>query len=107
LEQPTDQAGFVVRAYLLGDMVYFLHKNKGLKITNYFKPSMAFTINNSYGGKTKDEDIIKRIGVTAVLMRAKNNIFNVVTPRFKTVMETMDLRDPAAKLLKDNDCYDW
>jgi hypothetical protein len=107
LEQPTDQAGFVVRTYLLGDLVYFLHKNKGLKITDYFKPSMAFAINNSFGGKTKDEDIIKRIGVTAVLMRAKNSIFNVVTPRFKSAMETLDLRDPAAKLLKDNDCYDW
>ncbi len=107
LEQPTDQAGFVVRTYLLGDMVYFLHKNKGVKITDYFKPSMAFTISNSYGGKIKDADIVKRIGLTAILMRAKNNIFNVVTPRFKLVMETMDLRDPAAKLLKDNDCYDW
>lgn len=107
LEQPTDQAGFVVRTYLLGDMIYFLHKNKGLKITDYFKPSMAFTINNSYGGKTKDEDIIKRIGVTAVLMRAKNNIFNVTTPSFKRAIETIDLRNPAVKLLKDNDCYDW
>lgn len=107
LEQPTDQAGFVVRTYLLGDMIYYLHKNKGVKITDYFKPSMAFAINNSFGGKTKDEDIIKRIGVTAVLMRAKNDLFNVVTPRFKRVMETMDLRDPATKLLKDNDCYDW
>lgn len=107
LEQPTDQAGFVVRTYLLGDLVYFLHKNRGVKITDYFKPSMAFAINNSYGGKTKDEDIIKRIGVTAVLMRAKNNIFNVVTPRFKRAIETLDLRDPAVKVLKDNDIYDW
>lgn len=107
LEQPTDQAGFVVRTYLLGDLVYFLHKNKGIKITDYFKPSMAFAINNAYGGKTKDADIIKRIGVTAMLMRAKNNIFNVVTPKFKRAMETMDLRDPAVKLLKDNDTYDW
>lgn len=107
LEQPTDQAGFVVRTYLLGDMIYFLHKNKGTKITDYFKSSMAFTINNSYGGKTKDEDIVKRIGLTAVLMRAKNNIFNVITPRFRRAIETMDLRDPAVKLLKDNDIYDW
>lgn len=107
VEQPTDQAGFVVRTYLLGDLVFFLHKNKGIKITDYFKPSMAFTINNAYGGKVKDADIIKRIGITAVLMRAKNNIFNVVTPKFKRAIETMDLRDPAAKLLKDNDCYDW
>lgn len=107
LEQPTEQAGFVVRTYLLGDLVYFVHKNKGVKITDYFKSSMAFAINNSYSGKTKDEDIIKRIGITAVLMRAKNNIFNVVTPRFKRAIETLDLRDPAVKLLKDNDIYDW
>lgn len=107
LEQPTDQAGFVVRLYLLGDLVYFLHKNKGVKITDYFKPSMAFTINNSFGGRITDKAIITRLGATALLMRAKNDIFNVVTPRFKRVMETMDLGDPAAKLLKDNDCYDW
>ncbi|HMU33603.1 MAG TPA: hypothetical protein PKC89_07045 [Pyrinomonadaceae bacterium] len=107
LEQPTDQTGFVVRTYLMGYLVYYLHKEKGLKITDYFKNSMAFTINNSYGGKTKDEDVVKRIGLTAVLMRSKNSIFNVVTPRFRRVIETFDVRDPAAKLLKDNDCYDW
>jgi len=107
LEQPTDQAGFVVRTYLLGDLVYYLHKNQGVKIVDYFKPSMAFTINNAYGGKVKDEDIIKRIGITAVLMKSQNNIFNIVTPRFKRAMEAMDLKDPAVKLLKDNDCYDW
>ena len=107
LEQPTDQAGMVVRTYLLGDLVYYLHKNKGLKITDFFKPSMAFAINNAYGGKTKDEDIIKRIGVTALLMRAKNSIFNIVTPSFKKAMETSDVHNAAFKLLKDNDCYDW
>ncbi|MGB7069209.1 MAG: lipase family protein [Pyrinomonadaceae bacterium] len=107
LEQPTDQAGFVVRTYLLGDLVYYVHKSKGVKISDYFKSTMAFTINNAYGGKTKDEDIIKRIGLTAILMRAKNNIYNVVTPRFKQAIETMDLRDPAVSLLKDNDVYDW
>lgn len=107
LQQPTEQEGFVVRTYLLGGLIYFLHKNKGLKITDYFKPSMAFAINNSYGGKTKDLDIVKRLGVTAVLMRAKNDLFNVVTPRFRSAMERMDLNDPAARLLKDNDCYDW
>lgn len=107
LEQPTDQTGFIVRTYLMGYLVYYLHKEKGVKITDYFKNSMAFTISNSYGGKTKDEDVVKRVGLTAVLMRSKNSIFNVVKPRFKRVIETLDLRDPAAKLLKDNDCYDW
>ncbi|MGH9946857.1 MAG: alpha/beta hydrolase family protein [Pyrinomonadaceae bacterium] len=107
LEQPTDQAGFVVRTYLLGALVYGLHKTKSVKITDYFRSSMAFAINNSYGGRITDEAIIKRVALTAVLMRAQNNLFNVVTPRFKRVMETLDLRDPAAKQLKDNDCYDW
>ncbi|MGI8812690.1 MAG: alpha/beta hydrolase family protein [Pyrinomonadaceae bacterium] len=107
LEQPTDQAGMVVRTYLLGDLVYYLHKNNGSKITEFFKPAMAFTINNSYGGKTKDEDIIKRIGVTALLMRSKNSIFNLITPGFRRAIETMDARNAAFKLLKDNDCYDW
>jgi hypothetical protein len=40
-------------------------------------------------------------------MRAKNNIFNVLTPRARTAIERVDTRDPAIKLLKDNDIYDW
>ncbi|MEZ5422616.1 MAG: hypothetical protein R2682_05915 [Pyrinomonadaceae bacterium] len=107
IAQPTDQVGFITRTYLLGYMVYSLHKVKGVKITDYFKPSMAFAINNSYGGKTKDEDIIKRIGVTAVLMRSKNNLFKVTTPRFKRVAESADVKDPAIRLLRDNNCFDW
>lgn len=105
--QPTDQTGFVIRTYLLGYMIYGVHKLKGVKITDYFKPSMAFAISNSYGGKTKDDDIIKRLGVTAVLMRSKNNLFNVTTPKFKRVAESADARDPAIKQLRDNNCYDW
>ncbi len=107
IAQPTDQVGFITRTYLLGYMVYSLHKITGVKIVDYFKPSMAFAINNSYGGKTKDEDIIKRIGVTAVLMRSKNNLFNVTMPRFKRVAESADARDPAIRLLRDNNCFDW
>lgn len=107
LEQPTDQAGMIVRAYPLGGMAYYLHKNKGLKITDFFRPAMAFTINNAYGGKIRDEDIIKRIGVTALLMRSKNSIFNLITPCFRRAIETGDMRNATVKLLKDNDCYDW
>lgn len=107
IDQPTDQAGFVIRTYLLGYMIYSVHKLKGVKITDYFKPSMAFAINNSYGGKTKDDDIIKRLGVTAVLMRSKNNLFNVTTPKFKRAAESADVRDPAVKMLRDNNAYDW
>lgn len=106
-ERPTDQAGFVVRTYLLGYGVHSLHKNSGVKITDYFKPSMALTINLAYGGNVSDENIIKRIGATALLMRARNDLFNVITDRFKRVFETRDFSDPFMRQLRDNDTYDW
>ena len=66
LERGTDQQGFVVRTFLLGYMVHSLHKNNGVKITDYFKPAMALTINSAFGGRISDENVIKRIGLTGV-----------------------------------------
>ena len=106
-ERPTDQVGFVVRAFLLGYGVHSLHKNQGVKITDYFKPSMALTINLAYGGSIADEDVIKRIGLAATLMRAKNDLFNIITDRFKRALETKDTSDPFIRQLRDNDTHDW
>lgn len=106
-ERPTDQVGFVLRTYLLGYGIHSLHKNTGVKITEYFKPSMALTINLAYGGSISDDDVLKRLGVAGVLMRANNDLFNVITDKFKRVIETKESSDPFLRQLRENDTYDW
>ena len=107
LQQPTDQTGFVIRLYLLSYAAYYLRKHSNVKITDYFKPAMANSIWLNYNANPKDEDLIKRLGVTAVLMRSKNSIFNVITPRFKGALETIDRRDPLVAALINDNVYDW
>lgn len=68
---------------------------------------MALTINLAYGGGISDEDVIKRLGLTAILMRAKNDLFNVITDRFRNVIGKKDFSDPFLRQLRDNDSYDW
>lgn len=107
LAPETDQEGFVVRLYLLSYMVQSFHKNKGIKLTDYLKPSMAFTVAQAYKTHRKDEDIIKRLAVAAVLMRARNSLANVLTPRFVKALQNTDLDDPVIRELKNSDVYDW
>ncbi|MEJ7846919.1 MAG: hypothetical protein WKF92_02395 [Pyrinomonadaceae bacterium] len=107
LAQPTDQAGFVIRLYLTSYMAYYFHKEYGVKLTDYFKPAMALTVSTAYPANITDEDLIKRLALAAVLMRSKNSLFNVITPRFKRAMETLDSSDPVIRQLINNDVYDW
>ncbi len=107
MAQPTDQAGFVVRLYLISYMAYYFHKEYGVKLTDYFKPSMALTVSTAYPANITDESLIKRLVVAATLMRSKNSIFNVITPRFRRAMETLDTSDPVVRELQRNNVYDW
>lgn len=106
-ERPTDQVGFVLRMYLLGYGIHSLHKNAGVRVGDYFKTPMALTMNLAYGGKIEDDAVIKRLGATAVLMRAQNDLFNVITDKFKRVIDTKDFSDPFLRQLRENDTYDW
>lgn len=107
LASPTDQAGLVTRLYLLSYIVQSFHKNHGVKLTDYFKPSMALTISQAYKTNRSDKDIIKRLALAATLMRSKNSLENVLTNRFVEALQKSDVRDPIIKGLKDNDVYDW
>ncbi len=107
LESPSSQEEFVVKLYLTGYMVNYFHKSRGIKIVDYFKPTMAFAINQAFKGNLTDEAIIKRLALTAVLMRAKNSFDNVITPKFKKALETLDTKDPLISELLRSDCYDW
>ena len=68
---------------------------------------MALTVSQAYGGNVSDENILKRLALAAVLMRAKNSIDNVITPRFKKALQTLDTSDPVIRELQRNDGYDW
>ncbi len=107
LDSRTNQQGFVIRLYLTSYMAYYFHKSSGVKLTDYFKPAMALTISQAFKGNVSDENIIKRLALAAVLMRSKNSLENVITPRFKKALETLDASDPVIREMQKNDCYDW
>ncbi len=107
LDSPTSQEEFVIRLYLTSYMAYYFHKSQGLKLTDYFKPSMAFTITQAFKGNISDESLIKRLALAAVLMRSKNSLENVITARFKKALETLDTSDPIIREMQKSDCYDW
>lgn len=107
LVQPTEQAGFVVRVYLLSYAAYYLRKHSNIKITDYFKPAMANSIYLNYNRNPTDENLIKALGLTAILMRSKNDLRNVITPRFLRAMETLDKKDPLVAALLNDNVFDW
>jgi hypothetical protein len=107
LQQPTDQTGFVVRLYLLSYAAYYLRQHSNVKITDYFEPAMANSIWLNYNRNPSDMNLIKALGLTSVLMRSKNDIRNVLTPRFVKAIETLDKRDPFVAALLDDNVYDW
>jgi Predicted hydrolase of the alpha/beta superfamily len=107
LREPTDTVGFGVRLYLLSYAAYYFRKEHNVKITNYFKPAMANSIWLNYNTTVSDENLIKRLMVTAVLMRPKNAIRNLLTPDFVRKIETLDTSDPLIAELAKNNVYDW
>jgi dienelactone hydrolase len=107
LASPTSQEEFVIRLYLASYMAYYFHKSTGIKLTEYFKPAMAFTISQAFKGNISDENLIKRLAVAAVLMRSKNSLENVITARFKKALETLDTSDPVIREMQKSDTFDW
>lgn len=107
LQQPTEEAGFVVRLYLLSYAAYYLKKKQNIPIANYFKKAMADSIFLNYNLNPTDKNLLIRLALTARLMRAKNSIFNVITPEFKTAMERLDARDPLVAALLNDNVFDW
>lgn len=107
LKEPTDQLGFGVRLYLMSYSTYYFRKERNIKITNYFKPAMANSIWLNYNAGLKDETLITRIGLAAVLMRANNSLRNVMTDEAIRKFERLDKSDPLIAELANNDVYDW
>ncbi|QQS41549.1 MAG: hypothetical protein IPM63_00965 [Acidobacteriota bacterium] len=103
----TSQEGFIGRLYLLSYMLYSLHKNRGIKLTNYFEPAMALTVSQAFNRNREDKTIITRLAIAAGLMKAGNSIENVLTPRFYKALKEKDLVDPVVAEMAKNDAYDW
>lgn len=98
---------FAPRLYLMANIAYYQHKTSGVKLTNYFKPAMANTVFNAFGRNISDENIIKRLALTATLMRAQNRFDRILAPAFLRALQTNDTREPVIRALKQNDTYDW
>ena len=107
LMQPTNQVGFVVRVYFVAYAAYYMRKHSNVKITDYFKPAMANSIWLNFNRNPTDENLLKSLGLTGVLMRSKNDLRNVITPRFVKALQTLDRRDPLVAALIDDNVYDW
>ncbi len=107
LVPPRNQLELATRLYLMSYMVYYFHKSQGVKLTDYFKPMMANAIARCYDNNMSDENVIKNLTFTAVLMRSKNSLENVLNPRFYKAMQTLDMKDPLIRELIKNDCYNW
>ena len=108
LLSPTSKAEeFVPRLYLLANMVFYDHKSRGTRLTNYFKPAMANTVSNAFGRNVSDKNIIKRLALTATLMRANNRLDRVLDARFLRALQTNDSRNFVIRALKQNDTFSW
>lgn len=102
----TSQDAVIIRLYLLSFVIHSFHKNHGVKLTDYFKPSMALTVSRAYAANTSDDNVIKRLAVAAGLMRAKS-LGDVLTPRFKQALVSLDTGDPIIAAMRKNTVYDW
>lgn len=107
LQEGTDQIGMGIRLYLLSYATYYFRKEHNIPIRNYFKRAMADSIWLNYNSTVTDENLIKRLGLTAVLMRPKNSVRNLLTPEFLRRLETLDKSDPLIAELAKQDVYDW
>jgi len=90
-------------AYLLNSV----HREDGIKVTDYVVPVMAAVIVNVFGKNLSDEAIIKRLALAATLRGARNSVGRITTGRFQTVLRTTDLADPVLRELQTNNCFDW
>ena len=98
---------FVPHLYLLANIAFYQHKANGTKLTKYFKPAMANTVFNAFGRNVSDENIIKRLALTAALMRAQNRLDRVLDAQFLRALQTNDSREPIVRALKQNDTFSW
>ena len=107
LEETGQQVGFITRLYLISYATNFLRKEKGRKLTEYYKPVLANALYLKYLGNPTDEGLIKQIGLTTVLMRSKNRLSNVLQPGFLADMKANRTSNPFLRMLRENDVYDW
>ncbi len=107
LEETGEQVPFILRIYLTSYAVNYLVKEKKMKWRDFYKPTLANALAVNYNLSPSDDGVTKNIGITTALMRSKNQVSNVLQPKFMTAMKRNDQRNPFVRMLKENDTYDW
>lgn len=107
LQETGEQTGFVLRLYLMSYATNYLNKEKGIKLNTFYKPALANALGLNYRLNPSDEGVIKNIGLTTTLMRSKNQLSNVLQPRFLSDMKANRKSNPFVRMLHENDVYDW
>ena len=103
----TNQKVFAARVYFLAYLLNSVHKEDGVKMTNYVVPVMAAAIVSVFGKNLSDEAIIKRLALAATLRGARNSVERITTRRLQKALKTTDLSDPVMQELSKNNCLDW
>ncbi|BDI29033.1 hypothetical protein CCAX7_10840 [Capsulimonas corticalis] len=98
---------FAGRLYLMAYLMHTAYKNRGVKLTDYLAPAMALVVSRVFDRGLTDEVIVKRLVVTATLLRAKNSMDRLTTPRLREALRKTDPADPIMRELLENNCYDW
>ena len=103
----TNQAIFAARLYLLSYLLHSVYKADGVKLTTYVRPALAAVIVRVFDHGLTDEQIIKRLALSATLLGARNSVDRITTPYFLRVLHSVDASDPVIRDLLQNNCTDW
>jgi hypothetical protein len=97
----------IARAYLLGYGVKYFESSHGVKMTDYFHPTMSRTINAAFKEGRSDKDIALRLAIVGTLVGATKSVERLLTERFLNALRNNDRSDPMIGAMAANDCYDW
>jgi pimeloyl-ACP methyl ester carboxylesterase len=107
IEETKGTEEFLARLYLSSYLIHSMHKNKGVRLRDYYNLIIANAVSRAYKGNPTDKKIIQNLGIASLISFSRGQLKNVFTDRFRRVIETLDLTDPVAKAMKENDVYDW
>jgi len=107
LKHRLSPEGVGSRLFLGGYVAYSAMHNLGINLNDYFSPSMASYIPYVFDQHLSAEVIAKKLTVKGLQLGAIQSIDKVLTPRFRTALETEDTSDPLVAALKHNNCFDW
>lgn len=103
----TKGQDLIARAYLLGYALKYFESSHGVRMTDYFHPTMSRTINGAFKEGRSDKDIALRLAIVGRLVGATKSVERLLTDRFLNALRRNDSSDPLIGAMTANDCYDW